>query len=349
MTGGTAEPAAFTLRALHISRANKRAWRAEPSSRSADFCWAARSRSSSRPPNVYLGLKVGLTLRILDSGGGHLDGGARAFRNATIYENNIVQTVASAAGTLSSVIFVLPGLVMIGWWTGFPFSESFSICSVGGVLGVMYSAAATPRAGDAPTCPTPGLPSGGCSRSRTGTGSTAERRPRGIARRSLAGTIASAGFAVVVATRIFAGEIPGYFRAGAAQTSVRVSRSRRARRRRATHRRHRRQRHPGRAHHCVWCRDAAARPRCIRSRGCRRRRDGRVGASGAIHRRGRNWRGRALVARTSCAAGRARGCRRPRRVAQTTRKRGRSPAHGAGSADRHRRCRQRALSDLRSH
>ncbi len=54
-------------------------------------------------------------------------------------ENNIVQTVASAAGTLSSIIFVLPGLIMIGWWTGFPFWISFLICALGGILGVMYS------------------------------------------------------------------------------------------------------------------------------------------------------------------------------------------------------------------
>ena len=50
-----------------------------------------------------------------------------------------MQTVASAAGTLSSIIFVLPGLIMIGWWTGFPFWMSFVICALGGILGVMYS------------------------------------------------------------------------------------------------------------------------------------------------------------------------------------------------------------------
>ena len=50
-----------------------------------------------------------------------------------------MQTVASAAGTLSSIIFVLPGLVMIGWWTGFPYWVSFAICALGGILGVMYS------------------------------------------------------------------------------------------------------------------------------------------------------------------------------------------------------------------
>src|SRR5205085_8471865 len=63
----------------------------------------------------------------------------RGFKDATIQENNIVQTVASAAGTLSSIIFVLPGLIMIGWWTEFPFWTSFWICALGGILGVMYS------------------------------------------------------------------------------------------------------------------------------------------------------------------------------------------------------------------
>src|SRR2546429_7541797 len=62
----------------------------------------------------------------------------KAFRDATVQENNIVQTVASAAGKLSSIIFVLPGLIMIGYWTEFPFWTSFWICALGGILGVMY-------------------------------------------------------------------------------------------------------------------------------------------------------------------------------------------------------------------
>ncbi len=89
--------------------------------------------------NVYLGLKVGLTFASSIPAAVISMAVLRAFRNATIYENNIVQTIASAAGTLSSIIFVLPGLVMIGWWSGFPFLESFAICAIGGVLGVMYS------------------------------------------------------------------------------------------------------------------------------------------------------------------------------------------------------------------
>ena len=89
--------------------------------------------------NVYVGLKVGLTFASSIPAAVISMAVLRAFRNATIWENNIVQTVASAAGTLSSIIFVLPGLVMVGWWTGFPFWQSFGICVVGGILGVMYS------------------------------------------------------------------------------------------------------------------------------------------------------------------------------------------------------------------
>jgi putative OPT family oligopeptide transporter len=89
--------------------------------------------------NVYVGLKVGLTFASSIPAAVISMAVLRAVRNATIWENNIVQTVASAAGTLSSIIFVLPGLVMVGWWTGFPFWQSFGICVVGGILGVMYS------------------------------------------------------------------------------------------------------------------------------------------------------------------------------------------------------------------
>ena len=60
-------------------------------------------------------------------------------KDSTILENNIVQTVASAAGTLSAIIFTLPGLVIVGWWTGFPFWQSFLICVAGGVLGVLFT------------------------------------------------------------------------------------------------------------------------------------------------------------------------------------------------------------------
>jgi putative OPT family oligopeptide transporter len=60
-------------------------------------------------------------------------------RDSSILENNIVQTVASAAGTLSAIIFVLPGLVIVGWWVEFPFWTSMLVCTSGGILGVLFT------------------------------------------------------------------------------------------------------------------------------------------------------------------------------------------------------------------
>src|SRR5687768_7324817 len=71
--------------------------------------------------NVYLGLKVGLTFASSIPAAVISMAILAAVKDSTILENNIVQTVASAAGTLSAIIFVLPGLVIVGWWTGFPF------------------------------------------------------------------------------------------------------------------------------------------------------------------------------------------------------------------------------------
>lgn len=89
--------------------------------------------------NIYLGLKVGITFASSIPAAVISMGILRAFNTGSIRENNIVQTVASSGGTLSSIIFVLPGLVMIGWWHNFPFFETFLICSLGGVLGVLFS------------------------------------------------------------------------------------------------------------------------------------------------------------------------------------------------------------------
>src|SRR5262249_587025 len=89
--------------------------------------------------NVFFGLKAGLTFSASIPAARISLAFLRKFKGMTIQENNIVQTVASAAGTLSSIIFVLPGLVIIGWWTGFPYWVSALICALGGVLGVVYS------------------------------------------------------------------------------------------------------------------------------------------------------------------------------------------------------------------
>src|ERR1043165_5976337 len=82
--------------------------------------------------NVYIGLKVGLTFASSIPAAVISMALLRAFKTSTIWENMTVQTVASVGGAISSIIFVLPALVMVGWWTGFKFWESFLICALGG-------------------------------------------------------------------------------------------------------------------------------------------------------------------------------------------------------------------------
>src|SRR5256886_800891 len=89
--------------------------------------------------NVYLGLKIGITFATSIPAAVISMAVLKAFRDSTIQENNIVQTIASAAGTLSAIIFVLPGLIMVGWWTGFPYWLSVAVIGIGGILGVLYS------------------------------------------------------------------------------------------------------------------------------------------------------------------------------------------------------------------
>ncbi|GAB2484346.1 oligopeptide transporter, OPT family [Comamonas humi] len=89
--------------------------------------------------NVYLGLKVGLTFASAIPAAVISMALLRKLPGSNILENNIVQTQASAAGTLSSVIFIMPGLLMLGYWAGFPFWQTALVCAAGGILGVLYT------------------------------------------------------------------------------------------------------------------------------------------------------------------------------------------------------------------
>jgi len=89
--------------------------------------------------NVYLGLKVGLTFSSSIPAAVISMAILKMFKESNILENNMVQTQASAAGTLSSVIFVIPGLLMIGYWQGFPFWQTLMLCACGGSLGVLFT------------------------------------------------------------------------------------------------------------------------------------------------------------------------------------------------------------------
>ncbi len=89
--------------------------------------------------NVYLGLKVGLTFSSSIPAVVISMAVLSLFKTSNILENNMVQTQASAAGTLSSVIFVIPGLFMCGYWSEFPLWQTFMICLCGGGLGVLFT------------------------------------------------------------------------------------------------------------------------------------------------------------------------------------------------------------------
>jgi putative OPT family oligopeptide transporter len=89
--------------------------------------------------NVYLGLKVGLTFSSAIPAAIISMAILRMCKDSNILENNLVQTQASAAGTLSAVIFVIPGLLMIGYWQGFQFWQTLMICACGGCLGVLFT------------------------------------------------------------------------------------------------------------------------------------------------------------------------------------------------------------------
>jgi putative OPT family oligopeptide transporter len=177
--------------------------------------------------NVYLGLKVGLTFASSIPAAVISMAILSFVKDSSILENNIVQTVASAAGTLSAIIFVLPGLVIVGWWTGFPFWQSFLICLSGGVLGVVFTIPLRRALVTNSDLPYPeGVAAAEVLKVGAGTRDAAKGEAgddTGEAREGLIavilGSAASAGLAILTATRIAAAQVTGFFRIGALASS----------------------------------------------------------------------------------------------------------------------------------
>ena len=168
--------------------------------------------------NVYAGLKAALTFSTSIPAAVISMAILRSFRDATIQENNIVQTVASAAGTLSSIIFVLPGLIMIGYWTDFPFWTSFWICALGGILGVMYSIPLRRALVTNSDLPYPeGVACAEVLKVGSG-GDSAQAHDIEHGRAGLLavlwGSIVSAAFALIIETQVFASDLAQNFRIG---------------------------------------------------------------------------------------------------------------------------------------
>ncbi|MHC4530396.1 MAG: OPT family oligopeptide transporter [Planctomycetota bacterium] len=90
--------------------------------------------------NAYLGLFAGMTVSASIPAAVVSMGVLRLFRRSNILENNIVQTAASAGESLAAgVIFTLPALVLLNFWTDFNFLWVTVIAGFGGVLGVLFT------------------------------------------------------------------------------------------------------------------------------------------------------------------------------------------------------------------
>jgi putative OPT family oligopeptide transporter len=173
--------------------------------------------------NVYLGLRVGITIASSIPAAVISMGVLRALRTGNIRENNIVQTVASSGGTLSAIIFVLPGLIMVGWWRGFPFLTTFLVCALGGILGVLFSIPLRRALVINSTLP---FPEGLAAAEVLKAGATGdEASPNAIERRKgpvivLVGALIAAATQIVSFTGVAATGLAHFFRVGSGATGV---------------------------------------------------------------------------------------------------------------------------------
>ncbi|EEJ53849.1 oligopeptide transporter, OPT family [Mobiluncus mulieris 28-1] len=169
--------------------------------------------------NAYLGLKVGLTFATSIPAAVISMAVLHYFKNHTVVENNIVQTIASAAGTLSAIIFVIPGLVMVGYWSGFPYWETTAVCMIGGILGVMYSIPLRRALVTGSDLPYPeGVAAAEVLKVGDQSGSVEENK-RGLLV-IIWGGVASALVSLLAAMKVMAGTLTAYFRVGGGATMV---------------------------------------------------------------------------------------------------------------------------------
>ncbi len=171
--------------------------------------------------NVYFGLKAGFTFATSIPAAVISMAILRKIPSASIQENNIVQTIASAAGCLSAIIFVLPGLVIVGWWSDIPYWETMLICALGGILGVTYSVPLRRALVTGSDLPYPEgvacagvLKVGEAHRQQNDASSTDAQAGRAGFLAVVGGALVAAGFTLIQATRLFAENVSHYFHLG---------------------------------------------------------------------------------------------------------------------------------------
>ncbi len=90
--------------------------------------------------NAYLGLFAGLTVSASIPAAVISMAILRMFKNSNILENNIVQTAASAGESLAAgVVFTIPALVLLGYWSVFDCWWVTAIAGLGDLLGVLFT------------------------------------------------------------------------------------------------------------------------------------------------------------------------------------------------------------------
>ncbi len=90
--------------------------------------------------NAYLALKLGILTSASIPAAIISMGILRLFKDASILENNAVQTAASAGEAVAGgIVYTIPALIIIQYWQGFDYFTNFFIAACGGSLGVLFS------------------------------------------------------------------------------------------------------------------------------------------------------------------------------------------------------------------
>lgn len=165
--------------------------------------------------NVYFGLKVGLTFSTAIPAAVVSMALLRTLGGSTIVENNIVQTIGSAAGAVATMVFVLPGFVMVGWWSEIPYWETMLVCATGGILGVMLSVPMRRALVVDSDLPYPeGVAGAEILRVGMADAEGASENKAGLAT-IIVGALAGAGLGLLTTLRVAAGEVTKVFKLGA--------------------------------------------------------------------------------------------------------------------------------------
>jgi putative OPT family oligopeptide transporter len=90
--------------------------------------------------NAYLGFKIGLTVSASIPAAVISMSVLRWFKNSNVLENSIVQTTASAGECLASgLIYTLPALILLHFYTDFNYWQTVVIGCMGGTFGVLFA------------------------------------------------------------------------------------------------------------------------------------------------------------------------------------------------------------------